>query len=180
VRGVQRGVACGWRVGDAVVARGAGCWQEVVIGVYAPVRLVVVVLGLVYKLPELVYPVDPAFEPLVLVCEPFALASISIRLSFLFGLLVLSIGVVAVLGWVYVTVLVLVFVGIGFGWGLGLSWTWCDRGGGCALFCLGYVVVIVRIRVTAIAVAPHVGRVGFGCGIPEVLRVQIARVGVIK
>jgi hypothetical protein len=106
-------------VGDAVVARSAGCWREVVIGVYVPVRLVVVVLGLVYELPELADPVGPAFEPLVLVCfvslvcEPFALVSTSIRLSFLFGLLVLAIGVVAVLGWVYIVVLVLVFMGIG-------------------------------------------------------------------
>jgi len=122
-----------------------------VIGVYAPIRLVVVVLVLVYELGELVYPIGPAFEPLVLVCfvslvcESFALASLSIRLSFLFGLLVLSIGVVAVLGWVYVAVLVLVFVGIGFGWGLGLSWTWCDRGCGCAPFCRRYIVVVIRI-----------------------------------
>ena len=144
------------------------------IGVYVPDRLVVVVLGPVYELPELVDPVGPAFEPLVLVCfislvcEPFALVSTSIRLSFLFGLLVLAIGIVAVLGGVYIVVLVFVFMGIG-GWGLGLSWS--DRGCGCALFCLGYVVVVIGIRVTAIAVAPHVGRVGFSCGIPEVLSV---------
>jgi len=154
-----------------------------VIGVYVPDRLGVVVLGSVYELPELVDPVGPAFEPLVLVCfvslvcEPFALVSTSIRLSFLFGLLVLAIGVVAVLGWVYVVVLVPVFMGNG-GWGLGLSWS--DRGCGCALFCLGYVVLVIGIRVTAIAVAPHVGRVGFGCGILGVLSVRIARVGVIK
>jgi hypothetical protein len=173
-------------VGVAIVAHGAGCLQEVVIGVYAPVRLVVVVLGLVYELPEFVYPVDPAFEPLVLVCfvslvcEPFALASISIRLPFPSGSVVLAIGVVAAFGWFCVVLLALVLVGIGFGWGLGLSRTWYDQMCGCALFCLGYVVVVIGIRVTAIAVAPHVGRVGFGCGIPEVLRVRIARVGVIK
>src|SRR6267154_2187196 len=147
-------------------------------------RFGVVVLGPVYELPELVDPIGPAFEPLVLVCfvslvcEPFALAFTSIGLPFIFGPVVLVIGVVAVLGWVYVVVLALVFVGIGIGWGLGLSWS--DRGCGCALFCLGYVVLIIGIRVTAIAVAPHVGRVGFGCGIPEVLSVCPSRTRVIN
>jgi hypothetical protein len=99
----------------------------VVIGVSVPVYLVVVVLGLVSELPGFVGPVGHAFEPLVLmclaslVCEPFVLVSVSIRLPVHFGLLVLSIGVVAILGWVYVAFLALVFVGIGFGWGLGLS-----------------------------------------------------------
>jgi hypothetical protein len=122
-----------------------------VIGVYAPVRLVVVVLELVPELLGFVGPVDHAFEPLALVClvslvcEPFALISVSVSLPVSFGLLVLSICVVAVLGCICVVVLALVFVGIGFGWGLGLSQTWYDRTCGCVLFCLGYVVVVVGI-----------------------------------
>src|SRR6267154_1749781 len=146
----------GMRVGAGVLGRGVsdgGClwvyvvmcmvwgmaWltrgglREVVIGVYAPVCFVVVVLELVY---ELVDPVGPMFEPLVLMCfvslmcEPFALAFTSICLPSLFGPVVLMIGVIAVLGWVYVVVLALVFMGIGIRWGLGLRQTWCDRGCG--------------------------------------------------
>ena len=89
------------------------------IGMYIPVCLVVVVLELVPELLGFVGSAGHAFEPLALVClvslmcEPFALVSTSIHLSFLFGLLVLAIGVVAILGWVYVVVLVLVFMGVG-------------------------------------------------------------------
>jgi hypothetical protein len=160
-------------MGVAIVVRGAECLREVVIGVCVPVCLVVVVLGHAYELPELADPVGPAFEPLVLVCfvslvcEPFALTSISIRLPFLSGSVVLAIGVVAAFGWFCVVLLALVLVGIGFRGGLGLSWS--DRGCGCALFCLGYVVVVIQVRVTAIAVTSHVGLASFGCGILKVL-----------
>jgi hypothetical protein len=92
--------------------------------------------------------------------ESFALVSVSVCLPVPFGLLVLSIGVVAVPGCVYVAVLALVFVGIGFGWGLGLSRTWYDRTCGCALFCLGYVVIVVGIRVIAVAITSHVVSAG--------------------
>jgi hypothetical protein len=68
VQGVQLGAVHSWCVGDVVIACSTGCWQEVVIGVYTPIHLVVVMLGLVYELPELAYPIGPVFEPLVLVC----------------------------------------------------------------------------------------------------------------
>jgi hypothetical protein len=91
--------------GVVIVACGGRRWQKVVIRVGTPVRLVVVVLGLVSELPKLAGHIGPTFEPLMLVCfvslmcEPFAHASASILLPFLFG----------------PVVLVLVFVGIGFG-----------------------------------------------------------------
>jgi hypothetical protein len=102
-----------------------------------PIRLVVVVLGLVSELPELAGPIGPAFEPLVLVCfvslvcEPFALVSASILLPFLFGPLVLA----------------LVFVGIGFGWGL-----WFPA----VVLAVVAVIFVLRVRVLAIAVSHSV------------------------
>ena len=153
---------------------------------HIPVCPVVVVLELVPELLGFVGSAGHAFEPLALVClvslvcEPFALVSAPVCLPVPFGLLVLSIGIVAILGCVCVAVLAPVFVGIGFGGGLGLSRTWYDRTCGCVLFCLGYVVVVVGIRVTALAVASHAGRVGFSCGIPEVLSVCLSRMSVIN
>jgi len=103
-----------------------------------------------------------------LICKPFGLISVSIRLSDFFGALILTI--VATFSWLYVVLLVLLLVGIEFRRGLGLRQTWCDWTCGCALFCLKYVVIVIGIRVTAIAVAPHVGRVRFSCGILEGLK----------
>jgi hypothetical protein len=148
------------------------------------VRLVILVLGFVFELPKPVYLVAPVFEHSVLtylaflVCEPFRLVPVSIRSFDSSGPLVLT--VVATFGLLYIVLLALVLVGIGFRRRLGLSQTLCDRMCGCVLFCRRYIVVIIRIQVTAIAVAPHVGRVGFGCGILEVLSVQIAQVDVIN
>jgi hypothetical protein len=55
----------GWHVGVLVVVRGGGCWQGVVIGVGAPVRLVAIVLVHVF---ELAYLIVPIFVPLLLSC----------------------------------------------------------------------------------------------------------------
>jgi hypothetical protein len=102
-----------------------------VIGVGTPVRLVVVVLGLVSELPEL------TFEPLVLVCfvslvcEPFAHTSASILLPFPFG----------------PVVLVLVFVGIGFGWGVVGLWF------PAVVLAIVTVIFVLRVRILAIAVS---------------------------
>jgi hypothetical protein len=92
-------------------AVGAG---ERVIGAGVPFRPVILAHGFVFELLELAYLVVPAFEPLALVCL-VSFVSLSIRLPFSFGPVVLVIGVIAVFGRAYVAVLMLVFVGIGFG-----------------------------------------------------------------
>ena len=115
----------------------------VVIGAGVPDRLVVaVVLGLAIELLELAGHVGPVFEPLVLVCfvslmcEPFAYASASILLPFLFGPVVLA----------------LVFLGIGFGWGVVGLWF------PAVVLAIITVIFVLRVRVLAIAVS-HVGQV---------------------
>jgi hypothetical protein len=133
---------CGLHAGVAIVVRGGRRWRKVVTGVCTPVRLVVVVLGLVSELPELAGHVGPTFEPLVLVCfvslmcEPFAHASASILLPFLFGPVVLA----------------LVFVGIGFGWGVVGLWF------PAVILAIVTVIFVLRVRVLTIAVS-HVGQV---------------------